>query len=106
MRKCISPRRALVCAVFVVGLCGLYFVPTSVWLWLLSIEYRVLRAVGPVFRGSCLPGGPPPPHVNIAVVTLNHEKDELYEVRINPQPGLLLRSCLGIGVGGRVRLYE
>ena len=86
MRKCISPRRVLVCAVFVAVLCGLYFVPSSAWLWLLSVVYRALRTVGPVFRGSCLPDGPLPSNVNIAVVTLHHEKDELYEVRQKPQP--------------------
>lgn len=70
------------CAVFIVVLSGLYFVPSSIWLWLLSIEYHMLHAVGPMFQGLCLPDGPLSLHVNIAVVTLNHEKEELYEVRI------------------------
>jgi len=83
MPKCPSPRRLLVCAVFLIVLCGLYFVRSGTWHRLVPVVYRALRTVGPAFRGSCLPDGPPPSRVNITVVTLHHEKDEVYEVRID-----------------------
>lgn len=83
--KCPSPRRVLACAVFAAVLCCLFFAWSCTWHRLESGVYRVLRTVGPMFRGSCLPvDGTLPPHVNITVVSLHHEKDELYEVRARP----------------------
>ena len=43
----------------------------------------VLREVGPVFRGSCLPQGEvPSSNRSIGVVILNGKKDELYQVSV------------------------
>ena len=88
------------CAVFLIVLCGLYFVPSSAWHRLEPVVYSALRTGGPVFRASCLPDGPPPSRVNITVVTLHHEKDELYEVRIDKAAALLRGRILGWGGGG------